>query len=118
MDSELLIIVSIGLAFGGIVTLIIALVNRCAACGSLAHGFKSDKQADLDSGGAYIVCRTCGDRQLKGKVDSDGSVIWFDGGSGQFDKNGDYTGDAGGAFGGDGGGDGGGGDGGGGGGGE
>ena len=114
VDSDLLVILAIGLAVGAGVMLIIALVNRCTACGSLAHGFKSDKQADIDSGDAYIVCRTCGDRQLKGKVESDGSVVWDGGGSGQFDKDGGYTSDAGGAFGDGGGGDGGGGDGGGG----
>ena len=45
---------------------------------------------------------------------ADGSVMWYGGGSGNFDENGDYTGDAGGAFGDGGGGEGGGGDGGGG----
>lgn len=108
MDSELLVILLIASGVGGVVMLIVALVYRCIACGSLSHGFKSDKQADLDSGDAYIVCRKCGDRQLKGKVASDGSVMWFSGGSGQFDKDGGYTGDAGGAFGDGGGGDGGG----------
>ena len=108
VDSDLLVILAIGLSVAAGVTIIIALVNRCPACGSLAHGFKSDKQADFESGDAYIVCRTCGDRQLKGKVESDGSVMWASGGSGQFDKDGGYTGDAGGAFA-DGGGDGGGG---------
>jgi DNA-directed RNA polymerase subunit RPC12/RpoP len=111
MNSEPMVIVSICLAIGGVVALIIALVYRCTACGSLGHGFNSDKQADFDTGGAYIVCRKCGDRQLKGKVESDGSVMWYAGGSGHFDKDGGYTGDAGGAFGS--GGDGGGGDGGG-----
>jgi DNA-directed RNA polymerase subunit RPC12/RpoP len=109
MDSELLVILSIALALGATVMLIIALAYRCSACGSLAHGFKSDKQADFDSADAYIVCRKCGDRQLKGKVEPDGSVIWFSGGSGQFDKDGGYTGDAAGAFGDGGAGDGGGG---------
>jgi DNA-directed RNA polymerase subunit RPC12/RpoP len=114
LDSELLVILSLTVGLGGTVMLIVALVYRCSACGSLAHGFKSDKQADFDSGDAYIVCRKCGDRQLKGKVESDGSVMWFSGGSGQFDKDGSYTGDAGGAWGDGGAGDGGGGDGGGG----
>ena len=98
----------------GTVMLIVALVYRCSARGSLALGFKSDKKADFDSGDAYSVFRKCGDRQLKGKVESDGSVMWFSGGSGQFDKTGSYTGNAGGAWGDGGAGDVGGGDGGGG----
>ena len=84
----------------------IAIAYRCPACGSLTHGFRSDEVGDLDTGHAYFVCRKCGDKQLKGQVAADGSVMWYGGGSGNFDKNGDCTGDAGGALG-DGGGDGG-----------
>ena len=42
-----------------------------------------------------IVCKRCGDRQLKGEVSSDGSVIWMSGGTGQFHEDGSYTGDSG-----------------------
>ena len=49
--------------------------HRCPACGSLTHGFKSDKVGDLDTGHAYFVCRKCGDKQLKGQVAADGSVM-------------------------------------------
>ena len=114
MDTEFLVILAIAFGIVGLIFLVIAIINRCHACGSLGHGFKSDKVWDPETGHAYIVCRTCGDKQLKGQVSADGSVVWFGGGSGNFDENGDYTGDAGGAFGDGGGGDGGGGDGGGG----
>ena len=118
MDSDFLVFLAIFSAVMGMVFFGIAIAYRCPACGSLAHGFKSDKVGDLDTGHAYFVCRKCGDKQLKGQVAADGSVMWYGGGSGNFDENGDYTGDAGGAFGDGGGGEGGGGDGGGGGGGE
>ena len=49
--------------------------------------------------GNLFVCRKFGDKQLKGQVAADGSVMWYAGGSGNFDKNGDCPGDAGGAFG-------------------
>lgn len=114
MDSDFLVFLAIFSGVMGLVFFGIAIANRCPACGSLTHGFKSDKVGDLDTGHAYFVCRKCGDKQLKGQVAADGSVMWYGGGSGNFDKNGDYTGDAGGAFGDGGGGDGGGGDGGGG----
>ena len=113
MDSDFLVFLAIFSGVMGVVFFGIAIAYRCPACGSLTHGFKSDKVGDLNTGHAYFVCRKCGDKQLKGQVAADGSVMWYGGGSGNFDKNGDYTGDAGGAFG-DGGGDGGGGDGGGG----
>ena len=86
-----------------------AFYYRCRACGSLAHGFKSDKLANLETGEAFFVCRRCGDKTLKGKVESDGSTVWFGGGTGHFDESGHYTGDAGGVFGDGGGSDGGGG---------
>ena len=55
------------------------------------------------------MCRRCGDRTVECKVDSDGSVAWFGGGTGRSDASGHYTGDAGGVFGDGGGSDGGGG---------
>ena len=113
MDTDFLFFLAIASGVVGVVFLLIAITNRCPACGSLSHGFKSDKVWYRETGSAYFVCRTCGDKQLKGQVSADGSVMWHGGGSGNFDENGDYTGDAGGAFG-DGGGDSGGGDGGGG----
>ena len=53
------------------------------------------------------MCKYCGDRQHKGEVSSDGSVVWMSGGSGQFHEDGSYMGDSGPST--DGGGDGGGG---------
>ena len=41
------------------------------------------------------MCKRCGDRQHKGEVSSDGSVVWMSGGSGQLHEDGSYTGDAG-----------------------
>ena len=38
--------------------------------------------------------KRCGDRQHKGELSSDGSVIWISGGSGQFSRDGSYTGDS------------------------
>jgi len=109
MDNDFQIFLALLFGALSIVFPILAFSYRCRACGSLSHGFKSDKVADFETGDAYLVCRKCGDRQLKGKVEPDGSVIWFGGGSGTFDKDGGYTGDSGGAFGDGGGGDGGGG---------
>ena len=86
-----------------------AFYYRCRACGSLAHGFKSYKLANFETGETFFVCRRSGDRTVKGKVESDGSVAWFSGGAGHFDKSGYYTRDAGGVFSDGGGGDGGGG---------
>lgn len=109
MDSDLLLVLALLGSIFPVILLIIAYSYRCRACGSLSHGFKSDKAADFSTGDACFVCRKCGDRQVKGKVEPDGFVAWFGGGSGNFDENGVYTGDAGGAFGDGGGGDGGGG---------
>ena len=109
MDDEFQFFLALLLATLAIVFSVMAFAYRCRACGSLSHGFKSDKVPDLETGDALFVCRKCGDRQVKGKVEPDGSVIWFGGGSGTFDKDGGYVGDAGGAFGDGGGGDGGGG---------
>ena len=50
--------------------------------------------ADILDGKAYIVCKRCGDRQHKGEVSSDGSVVWMSGGSGQFHEDGSYMGDS------------------------
>ena len=50
-----------------------AFYYRCRACGSLAHGFKSYTLANFETGEAFFVCRRCGDRTVKGKVESDGS---------------------------------------------
>ena len=41
------------------------------------------------------LCKRCGDRQHKGDVSSDGSVLWMSGGSGQLHEDGSYTGDSG-----------------------
>jgi DNA-directed RNA polymerase subunit RPC12/RpoP len=109
MESEFLFFLAILFGVLMVVFPIMAYGYRCRGCGSLSHGFKSDKEGDLASGNAYLVCRKCGDKQVKGKVESDGSVVWFSGGSGRFDEQGVYTGDAGGVFGDGGGGDGGGG---------
>ena len=109
MDSDFLVLLAILFGVLPVVFLAMAYGYRCRACGSLSHGFKSDKAGDRDTGNAYLVCRKCGDKQIMGKVESDGSVVWFSGGSGKFDESGGYTGDAGGVFGDGGGGDGGGG---------
>ena len=106
-------IVLIFLALGVVVAGIIAFFGRCKACGSLNHAFSQDHAADLEEGKAYIVCKRRGHREYKGVVASDGSVVWMNGGSGQFHEDGSYTGDSG-TFMDGGGGDGGGGDGGGG----
>ena len=108
MDNDLWVFLAILLALLATVLPTIAFFYRCRACGSLAHGFKSDKLANFRTGEAFFVCRRCGDRTVKGKVESDGSVAWTSGGTGHFDESGHYTGDAGGVFG-DGGADGGGG---------
>ena len=60
MDSEFLIFLAIFSGVIGLVFFVIAIANRCPACGSLTHGFKSDKVGDLDTGHAYFVCRKCG----------------------------------------------------------
>ena len=108
MDNDLWVFVAILLALTATVLPTIAFFHRCRACGSLAHGFKSGRLANFRTGEAFFVCRRCGDRTVKGKVESDGSVAWLSGGTGHFDESGHYTGDAGGVFG-DGGADGGGG---------
>jgi DNA-directed RNA polymerase subunit RPC12/RpoP len=105
-------VVLICLALGVAVTGGIAFFGRCKVCGSINHAFSQDHAADLSEGKAYIVCKRCGDRQYKGDVSADGSVVWMSGGSGKFHEDGSYTGDSGTFM------DGGGGDGGGGGGGE
>ena len=85
MDSEFLFFLAIFSGVIGLVFFVIAIAYRCPACGSLTHGFKSDKVGDLDTGHAYFVCRKCGDKQLKGQVAADGSVMWYGGGSGEDD---------------------------------
>lgn len=91
----------------GLIFLIIAVTKRCEECGSLNHAFNSDKSADLTTGEAFVICKKCGSKKHKGTVYSDGTVMWFSGGTGKFDKDGDYQADAG-VDGGDGGGGGGG----------
>ena len=107
---EFLTILAIAVGIGIAVVAIIAHFNRCPNCQSLIHAFSNKKEADLDAGIAYVICKKCGHREKKGEVASDGTVIWSDGTSGHFHKDGSYVGDGGdGGFGGDGGGDGGGG---------
>ena len=72
-------IVLICLALGVVVAGIIAFFGRCKVCCSMNHAFSQDHAADLSEGRAYIVCKRCGDRQYKGDVSSDGSVIWMSG---------------------------------------
>jgi len=79
-------VVLICLALGVVVAGVIAFFGRCKACGSMNHAFSQDHAADL---------KRCGDRQHKGDVSSDGSVIWMSGGSGKFHEDGSYTGDSG-----------------------
>lgn len=88
-------VVLICLALGAVVAGVIAFFGRCKACGSMNHAFSQDHAADLPEGRAYVVCKRCGDRQHKGDVSSDGSVIWMNGDSGQFHEDGSYTGDSG-----------------------
>ena len=88
-------IVLICLGLGIVVLGVIAYFGRCKACGSFGHAFSQNHAADRSEGKAYIVCKRCGDRQLKGEVSSDGSVIWMSGGTGQFHEDGSYTGDSG-----------------------
>jgi len=103
--------VEIFILIGATVALVLGLIGffgRCRAYGSWGHAFNPGHAADIHDGKAYIVSKRCGDRQLKGEVSSDGSVVWMSGGSGQFHEDGSYTGDAGALA--DGGGDGGGGE--------
>ena len=88
-------VVLICLALGVAVTGIIAFFGRCKVCGSINHAFSQDHAADLPEGRAYVVCKRCGDRQYRGDVASDGSVVWMSGGSGKFHEDGSYTGDSG-----------------------
>ena len=37
------------------------------------------------------MCKRCGDRQYKGEVSSDDSVVWMNGGSGQFHEEGTWV---------------------------
>ena len=92
---ELLIILVLALLLIAGVSTIIGFFGRCRACGNWAHAFNPGHAADIPNGKAYIVCKRCGDRQHKGEVSSDGSVVWMSGGSGQFHEDGSYTGDAG-----------------------
>ena len=41
------------------------------------------------------MCKHHGDRQHKGEVSSDGSVVWMSGGYGQFHEDCSYMGDSG-----------------------
>ena len=86
------VLVFIGLAVALVLGLI-GLFGRCHACGSWGHAFNPRHAADVSYGKAYIVCKHCVDRQHKGEVSSDGSVVWMSGGSGQFHKDGSYMGD-------------------------
>ena len=74
---------------------LIAVFGRCRACGSKIHVFSPGHAADIPAGKSYIVCKRCGDRQHKGDVSSDGSVLWMSGGTGSFHEDGSYTGDSG-----------------------
>ena len=74
---------------------LIGVFGRCRACGSKIHAFSPGHAADIPAGKAYIVCKRCGDRQHKGDVSSDGSVLWMSGGTGSFHEDGSYTGDSG-----------------------
>ena len=89
MELFLFIASAIGLVLG-----LIGFFGRCRACGSWGHAFNPEHAADIPDGKAYIVCKRCGDRQHKGEVSSDGSVVWMSGGSGQFSEDGSYTGDS------------------------
>ena len=72
------VLVFIGLTIALVLGLI-GFFGRCRACGSWAHAFNPGHAADIPDGKAYIVCKRCGDRQHKGEVSSDGSVVWMSG---------------------------------------
>ena len=74
MENDLWIFLAILLGLTAVVLPTMAFYYRGRACGSLAHGFKSYKLANFETGEAFFVCRRCGDRTVKGKVESDGSV--------------------------------------------
>ena len=88
------VLIFIGLAIALVLGLI-GLFGRCRACGSWSHAFNPGHAADIPDGKAYSVCKRCGDRQNKGEVSSDGSVVWMSGGSGQFHEDGSFMGDSG-----------------------
>ena len=73
MENHLWIFLAILLGLTAVVLPTMACYYRCRACGSLAHGFKSYKLANFETGETFFVCRRCGDRTVKGKVESDGS---------------------------------------------
>ena len=99
-----IVLICLALGVGVVVAGIIAFFGRCKVCGSMNHAFSQDHAANLSEGKAYIVCKRCGDRQYKGDVSADGSVIWMSGETGQFHEDGSYTSDSG-TYGGGGGGE-------------
>ena len=68
----------------------IANAGKCPECGNLLHGFSYIKEAGLQKGEAYHVCKKCGLRHVSGYVRDNGHVIWFGGGSGHLDSGGNY----------------------------
>ena len=64
--------------------------NKCPDCGSLKFPFLPDKEASIESGLAFHVCRSCGHKEIKGEVDPAGKVVWDDGSKGYVDRQGKY----------------------------
>ena len=68
----------------------IANAGKCTECGNLLHSFSYIKEVDVQRGEAHYVCKKCGYRHVTGHVRDDGHVVWFGGGSGQIDSDGNY----------------------------
>jgi len=74
MENNFWIFLTILFGLTAVVLPTMALYYHCRACGSFAHGFKSDQLAIFETGEAFFVCRRCGDKTVECKVESDGSV--------------------------------------------
>ena len=73
------------------ILLVVAFCQRCEACGSLLFGFLANKGFNQTLAEADRVCKICGHQKVTGTVAADGSVLWFAGGGGHVDLEGQYT---------------------------
>lgn len=74
-----------------IILLVVAFSQRCDRCGSLSFGFSANKGFNKALAEAYRVCKVCGHQKVSGTVAADGAVLWFAGGRGHVDSEGQYT---------------------------
>ena len=73
---------------GGIVSYRALRQHKCEVCGYLFNGGK--KERVVKDGKALENCKKCGHGTIAGEIETNGTVIWWSGGHGVIDDEGNY----------------------------